>query len=68
MHSRGDRAWHGPGVVRRRRHQARRLARVTGHVVEVKVDIANGLVGMNLVGLPVLRWGGAGLGPCRRRQ
>ena len=28
------------------------LVGVTGHVVEVEVDIANGLVGMILVGLP----------------
>ena len=28
------------------------LIGVTGHVVEVEVDIANGLVGMILVGLP----------------
>ena len=28
------------------------LVSVTGHVVEVEVDIANGLVGMILVGLP----------------
>ena len=28
------------------------LIGVTGHVIEVEVDIANGLVGMILVGLP----------------
>jgi magnesium chelatase family protein len=28
------------------------LVGVTGHVVEIEVDIANGLVGMILVGLP----------------
>jgi hypothetical protein len=34
------------------------LVVVAGHVVEVEVDIANGLVGMILVGLPTPRWAG----------